>query len=139
LTRRGRRLLGIAGILVVGIALGGVLLLTGVTSASDPAENAGLTVAREQMVWAHGPSVVSRQAISLSDLPAALHRSVSPRVVSDVNVPGLIRRYGAHRKIVLVVMTGEYNSLPPDEGIEVNGEAIAIVDAHTNHVLLLMN
>ncbi|MGH2441649.1 MAG: hypothetical protein ACRDFX_00600 [Chloroflexota bacterium] len=93
----------------------------------------------QQMVWQSGPNVRSTHVIRLHDLKTALHRYVFPRVASDVNTGDLIRRFGANRRVALVVLSGVYNSLPPDEGVMIHGQAVVLIDARTNHGLFLTN
>ena len=91
------------------------------------------------MLWNSGPRVRSAQVLPLRLLPRDLASSVSASVRQHVNVPDLLRRYGPNRQVVLVVLYGVYNSLPPDEGVEIRGDAITLVDPKTNRVLLLMD
>lgn len=121
--------------------LGAGLVWYGLASPSTSAPGAtqvALSYGRSEMQWFSGPTVQNTYTIPLRQLHATLERSVQPpNVVTDVNVPGLIRQYGPNHRIVLVVLYGVYNSLPPDEGAEVRGDAVVLVDARTSHVLLL--
>lgn len=106
-------------------------------SESNRAGQAALAYAKQTTVWVSGPSVQSVSLMRLAQLDAGLRRTVSPRVRSDVNVHDLIRSYGPNRQVALVVLSGVYNSLPPDEGVVAHGVMVSVVDARTNRVLLL--
>lgn len=135
-----RRLLAPLVTLAVLLALGGWILwyLTGsgsvVTSASG---QTALNYARSYMVWQAGPSLKSTQEIRMGQLSQTLARSVPASVRSGVNVGDLISRYGPNRQVDLVILSGTYNSLPPDEGVEINSDVVVLVDPRTNRVMLL--
>jgi hypothetical protein len=107
------------------------------TSRQLHATAVGLSYARGYMSWSYGPTVQSARIIPLKQLESALRTSVPTTVRQDVDVPGLVRHYGANRQVDLVVLSGTYNSLPPDEGVMVTGDVVELVDARTNKVLLL--
>jgi hypothetical protein len=111
--------------------------VVGGAAQQSPAGNAALAYARARTVWYSGPVVQSVRTVPLDRLQGALRASVPAHIQQDVNIPALIRQYGPHRQVALVVLNGSYNSLPPDEGVTVHGDWVAIVDARTNRVLLL--
>jgi hypothetical protein len=138
--RRGWFLLFAAvGVLIVGIAVARFAVTASATSEQTRASHAGLVYAENTMGWLQGPSIRSAHEVRLGQIQSALVAYVSVPTRQDVNVPDLIRRYGSKRQVVLVVLTGTYNSLPPDEGVDVHGDVIEVVDARTNRVLLLMD
>lgn len=101
-------------------------------SSQSAVDQAALTYSQQQMVWSQGPSVQSTRILLLRDLSAALSASVPVHVRRDVNVPDLVRRFGSNRQVALVVLTGVYNTLPPDEGVVVRGQAVVLVDTRTD-------
>lgn len=128
-------------LLVVLVVVGAALFWYGLAAPAGSASSArqvALAAARSQMQWYSGPTVQSTYAIPLRQLQATLNRSVQPEsVAQDVNVQDLIRQYGPNHRIILVVLLGVYNSLPPDEGMTIRGDVVVLVDARSNHVLLL--
>jgi len=139
---RAARLPVAFALVFLGLVVGVGLLWYGLSPSSPPlnaATQAGLVYSRDYMLWNSGPRVRSAQVLPLRLLPRALASSVSVSVRRHVNVPDLLRRYGPNRQVVLVVLYGVYNSLPPDEGVEIRGDAITLVDPKTNRVLLLMD
>lgn len=131
-------------LIFLGLVVGIGLLWYGLSPSSpplNPATQAGLVYSRDAMEWYSGPQVRSAQVLPLRLLPRALVASVSARVRHDVNEPylNLLRRYGPNRQVALVILYGVYNSLPPDEGVEIRGDAITLVDPKTNRILLLMD
>ncbi len=129
-------------LIVLGLVVGVGLLWYGLSPSSPPlnsATQAGLVYSRDYMLWKSGPRVRSAQVLPLRLLPRALAASVSVSVRRHVNVRDLLRRYGPNRQVALIVLYGVYNSLPPDEGVEIRGDAITLVDPKTNRVLLLMD
>lgn len=138
--RRGRFLIFLlAAMMVVGAALLWYGLAVPAGSA-DGARQVALAAARSQMQWYSGPSVQSTYTIPLRRLQTTLRRSVRPlTVATDVNVQDLTHRYGRDHQVVLVVLSGVYNSLPPDEGSTVRGDVVVLVDARSHHVILLQD
>ncbi len=129
-------------LIFLGLVVGVGLLWYGLSPSSPaltPATQAGLVYSRDAMEWYSGPQVRSAQVLPLRLLPRALAASVSVRVRRHVDVPYLLHRYGSNRQVALVVLYGVYNSLPPDEGVEIRGDAITLVDPKTNRILLLMD
>ncbi len=132
---------------LLALALLGVIVLAAaavwvenVTAAPSAAQRAGATArsyAARTTLWNSGPTVRKVRIVPLSSLQAALRASVSPRVAADVNVSDLEHRYGSRRQVALVVLHGVFNTLPPDEGVTVAGDMVAIVDIPTQRVLLL--
>jgi hypothetical protein len=88
------------------------------------------------MVWTHGPGVQSVQTVPLAQLPDAM-RPLPSSVRDNVNVSDLLRRFGRRERVAVVIMTGTYNSLPPDEGVDVKGQVVALVDTRDDRVILL--
>jgi hypothetical protein len=109
------------------------------TSPQDQVAQQGLSYAQQKMVWTSGPMIRIVQEVTAGTLEAALRRSVSSPVRANVNVPDLVRRYGRHHRFVLVILHGTYNSLPPDEGVEVLGDMVELVDEQSRRVVLLTN
>jgi hypothetical protein len=105
--------------------------------AGSKAAQAGLRYARAEMVWTHGPSVVHARVGTIGDLPTLLPSLANTTLRQDVNTRDLIRQYGPRRKVDIIVLSGVYNSLPPDEGVNVQGEALVLVDVESNKVLFL--
>lgn len=128
--------------LIAVIVLSSVILLTQssiVTSRTSSIGQAALGYAGQQMVWIKGPTVVSTHVIRLRDLAKRLRVEVPPAVWSDVNVRALLRQYGPTRQVGLVILSGVFNSLPPDEGVVVHADVIVLVDPRTNRGIYLMD
>ena len=119
------------------IVLAVALHATRGASSPDGAAQAGLHYARTEMVWTEGPVIARRQAGTRGALPALLPRLVTTTLRHDVNTSDLIRRFGPGRPVEILVLSGVYNSLPPDEGVDVQGEALVLVDPRTRRVLFL--
>jgi 4-amino-4-deoxy-L-arabinose transferase-like glycosyltransferase len=139
--RRSRRLrwvlTGVA-VLVVGVLIYVYLALQPASTASTQRfDQVALTYANSQIVWVNGPTVQSTQILPLRRLAAVLQATVHPHVAQDVNTRDLIRRFGANRQVALVVLSGDFNSLPPDEGVTLNGQVVVLVDVHQNRALFL--
>jgi hypothetical protein len=107
------------------------------SSGNSNATQAGLRYARAEMVWIHGPSIVHARTGTIGDLPALLPGMANTTLRQDVNTRDLIRQYGPKRKVDMIVLSGVYNSLPPDEGVDVQGEALVLVDVKSDKVLFL--
>ena len=135
--RRSIRLLVPLLILLLGAGLAWFVVSASATSSQNRAGAAAMSYARTTMVWSSGPGVHSVQVVPLRNLAATLRASAPSALQQDVNVADLIRRVGPDRRVALVLLSGTYNTLPPDEGVIVNGEVAAIVDLKTNRVLLL--
>ena len=88
------------------------------------------------MAWERGPTVAWSRLVRLGELDAAL-QPVHLAGRHDVNTVDLIHRYGKERQVDLVVLQGRFNTLPPDEGVNVNGEVVVLVDMKTRHVILM--
>jgi hypothetical protein len=91
------------------------------------------------MVWVSGPTIQSTHLVTAEGLPSALRQFVPLPVRADVNVQDLIRRYGARHQFTLILLRGTYNSLPPDEGIDIHGDVVELVDRQGRRVVLLTN
>lgn len=89
------------------------------------------------MIWTSGPVVRRSDTLPLRRLSRVLAAEVSPTVASHVNVTDLLRRFGSGREVALVILTGGFNSLPPDEGVDMHGDVVVLLDAHTNTPLFL--
>lgn len=130
-------------LLPAGVVLAGCLFLLwlffeqSAPSAGSKASDAALSYAQRNTVWISGPSARSVQIIALGRLQNTLNASVSPTIARDVNVSQLLGQYGPRRRVALVILHGRYNSLPPDEGVEVTGDVVAVVDGPTDRVLLM--
>lgn len=134
---RRRGVVMLAGVFLVGIAVYGVLTYASArSSAGSRAEQTGINYAQQYFVWSNGPTVVSRQTLPLGRLPAALRSAVPVAVSQDVNTDQLLQQYGPHRTVALDVFHGTYNSLPPDEGLQLTGDVVVLVDVGRNKVLL---
>jgi hypothetical protein len=137
-SRIRRPLMLLAVFLVLGAAcLGAVAYTASAGSPGTDATEAGLSYSRTVMQWIHGPSIVHTRAISLAALPALLPHLTTPALRDDVNTSDLIRHFGPRRQVEVMVLSGTYNSLPPDEGVNIQGEVILLVDRKTNKVLFL--
>lgn len=136
LIRGRRRVLWIAGPLVLlAAAFGLYIFALSPSSGGSSVDQAALRYAGQQIVWNQGPTVQSTHIVRLGDLQHTLAAATPPRVANDVNVPALIQRYGAGRQVALVVLSGEFNSLPPDEGVVARGDVVVLVDTKTNRAL----
>lgn len=138
LVRRGALL----GVFIALALCVGLLWFLRAASAPSEESRAGQTAAsysQQQMVWTSGPTVSSVHILALRHLRPALAASVPSQLRQDVNLGDLERRYGANRQVALVVLSGVYNSLPPDEGVNINGKVVVLVDVRTNRVLLVTN
>jgi hypothetical protein len=109
------------------------------STTQSRAQDAALTYARTEMIWAAGPTVQSVHVIPIHRLETTLRATVPSSVRQDVNVQDLQRRYGPNKQIALVVLSGVYNSLAPDEGVEVHGDVVVLVDPQTDRVMLVMD
>jgi len=126
-----------AAVIVACLAAYGVFAYASpLLSGTSRAQQTGIDYAQQYFVWAHGPTVVSQQTLPLGRLPAALHTAVPPAVGQDINTDQLLQQYGPHRTVALDVLHGTYNSLPPDEGVELTGDVVVLVDVARNKVLL---
>jgi hypothetical protein len=136
---RGRRrfLLLSSGVAVCIVLVYVVHSTVAGSSGGSAATQAGLQYARTEMVWIHGPSIAHERTATMGALPALLRTLASTSLRKDVNTADLIRRYGPHRRIDIIVLSGVYNSLPPDEGVNVQGEVLILVDPQTDRVLFL--
>jgi hypothetical protein len=139
-TRDGRRLaaaLIIIGAVLVALVVVGFQLARSVdVSGQAQATQTGLQYSRTTMAWERGPTVAWSRLVRLGGLDAAL-QSVHLAGRHDVNTAALIHRYGKERQVDLVVLQGRFNTLPPDEGINVNGQVVVLVDMKTRHVILM--
>lgn len=136
---RRRGLLGPGILLAVSLLAGAALIWTQYVAAAPSRQRAtaiGLAYARNTMVWERGPTLVRDTVVPLRRLQPALDTA---RILArrDVNVPRLIRRYGADRRVDLVIVRGKFNTLPPDEGLIVTADVVTIVDMQTGKVLLM--
>lgn len=129
--------LGATGVLAILWGTGVIGVASSSAPGDNPASQAALSYARTRTAWTAGPTVQKVRTVRLSRLSAALRAAVGHRIAQDVNVADLEQRYGRNHEVSLVVLHGSFNSLPPDEGVPVNGDMVAIVDARTNTVVLL--
>ena len=105
-------------------------------NAQQQATQTGLQYSRTTMVWGKGPSVTSSQIVALSGLNTALG-PMHLAVQHHVNTADLVHRYGATRRVDLVVLHGTFNTLPPDEGVNLTSDVVVLVDMKTRHVLFM--
>ncbi len=138
--RRGRGRILLLGALVVLAMCAAILWFAfsvAATSSQSRFADTALSYGQRYVIWSKGPDVQSTHIVPLHGLEGALVANVSPTVRQSVNVSDLVRRYGPNRRVALVVLHGVYNSLPPDEGVSVNGDVVVLVDVQSNRVLLL--
>src|SRR6266487_2259123 len=117
-------------VLAVASLLGAVawVIVQALPSTSNgSAAQISLAYARQTMSWSRGPDVSVSREVTLRQLDAALRRDVPASVRRDVNIPDLIRRFGASHRVELVILSGTYYSLPPDEGANINGKVVVLV------------
>jgi len=142
MTTRNRRRIPSIRPLAVGVLLAIVLVValivitsSGGSSQTSAVDQVALSYAERQMVFNSGPEVRSTHTLLLRNLSHALATYTRRSVAKDVNVRDLIRRFGANRRVTLVVLSAVYNTLPPDEGVVVNGQVVVLVDTRTNRPL----
>jgi hypothetical protein len=141
IARRRRQLTWLAALLLVILVGGSVALflydfpVSG--SSPNPTEQAALSYARQQMVWNSGPTVQSVHVVRLGKIEPVLAANLPAHVVKDITVSDLIQRFGAHRQVAVVVLSGVFNTLPPDEGIVVHGNAVVLVDVRTQRAIYI--
>jgi hypothetical protein len=97
---------------------------------------AALRYAQGQIVWTKGPEVRSAHTVRLRELRSALHAYAPGRVGRDVNVGALIRQYGPNFRVGLVLLSGDFNSLPPDEGVTLH-DVVVLVAIRSNTAFFL--
>jgi hypothetical protein len=128
----------IFALFLICIPLGWLAVSFLTSSSPDPIGQAAVTYSRGQIIWDSGPTVVSVHTLPLRRLSQALASYAPARVVPDVNVPDLVRRFGPNLQVGLVVLHGSFNSLPPGEGVTLH-DAIVLVDARTHKGIFLMD
>jgi len=126
-------------LLLIVLAAGAYLLTqrSAPASADARAQQAALAYAKQYMVWQQGPTARTVYTGPMSGIRKPLEQ-VPASVRSDINLPGLLRRIHPNRRVQLVILRGVYNTLAPDEGVEMAGDVVVIVDARTNKVLFTM-
>jgi hypothetical protein len=142
IVRRSRRSPWIALLLILVATGAAIVWVTYAASASSPqsrASQAALAYAGRYMTWSRGPHVDSVHIVPLRRLSAILATAATPTLRKDVNVGELVRRYGLNSRVALVILSGTYYSLPPDEGVYVTGEAAVLMRAGSDRVILLTN
>jgi len=122
----------VAGTTPTGVAVSGAPPAAD-SRALQKEENYG----RQEVVWSQGPSIESKRVVPLSRLSAALASAVPAATGQNVGTAALEKRYGPRRRVAMVVLRGTYNSLPPDEGVNVSGDVVILVDVKTDRVLVL--
>jgi len=142
--RRSRRLRWVLGCIIVLVAaflvIAFVVLRPGTTSsATQRFDQTALRYADSQIVWNQGPRVAGTSILPLRRLAGTLKQTVHRHVAQDVNVSDLVRRFGRNRQVALVVLSGDFNSLPPDEGVVFNGQIVVLVDTAHNEAFYLMD
>lgn len=131
------RLAGLLALLAIAAAVLVISLSSPTSSDQSSASDAALSYAQQYMVWSHGPTVQSAHIVPLRRLDQAITSYVPAVVRKDINVGDLMQQYGPNKQVALVVLAGTFNSLPPDEGVTINGGVVVIVDVKSDRVLLL--
>jgi hypothetical protein len=124
-------------VLLAASASAWLLLSPAPLTDADHFTSIAMSYAVGNMVWSSGPTVQSSEIVPLARLQTALTSRVPRSVSSQVNVPDLTHQYGPSRKVALVVLHGVYNSLPPDEGVNIRGDVVLLVDVRTGRVLFM--
>lgn len=124
-------------LIATGLVLAWVSLAAAPATAGSRALQAGESYGRQEVVWSQGPSIQTRRVVPVSGLAAALASAVPPTTRQSVDTVSLERRYGPQRQIAMIVLRGTYNSLPPDEGVNISGDVVVLVDVTTKRILLL--
>jgi hypothetical protein len=128
----------VAALFLICIPLGALAISSLNSSAPDPVARAAVAYSEQQIIWDTGPTVQSVHVFPLRQLGQELNAYAPARVVPDVNVADLLRRYGPNLQVGLVVLHGSFNSLPPGEGITLH-DAIVLVNARTKKGFFLMD
>lgn len=130
----------LALLVLVPFTAASVYVAVQVQSLNSPnRDGAAIEYAKMQIVWSSGPTVASSHTLSMKRLEKALELYAPAHLREDIDVSGLIKQYGENRKIVLVILRGTYNSLPPDEGRIVTGDIAVLVDVQKNQGFYLMD
>jgi hypothetical protein len=108
------------------------------SSGTDSISRAAIAYSRGQIIWDSGPTVQSVHVVPLRNLSRALASYAPPQVSPNINVGDLQRQYGPNFRVGLVVLHGDFNSLPPGEGITLHF-AVVLVNARTNKGFFLMD
>ena len=117
---------------LIPIAVGFILIMLQVSKPETRSiGQIGQSYAKQTMVWNKGPVLQGTYPIRMGDLARALRAHVPASVDNRVPIQALIKQYGVKPRIDLVVLTGVFNTLPPDEGVTEPGTAIVLVDAVT--------
>ncbi len=87
------------------------------------------------MIWLHGPTLQSSKIVPIAQITAVLARTPSLR--HNINTSDLQRRFGPAHRLAVVILNGTYNSLPPDEGVNLTANVVVLLDVPDNRVLLL--
>jgi hypothetical protein len=123
------------------LIVGGVValaILNWPESDAQKAADAAVTYGRTQMVWDRGPRAASSHIVPMRDVTAAVTQYASPGIASHFNARVLVRQYGPDHRVAVVVLTGSFNSLPPDEGVTLT-MAVALVDVPSGRVILVID
>jgi hypothetical protein len=129
----------IAACIVAGLVVLGVQAAqSGTESAQQRATQVALQHGRNTMVWETGPTVQSSRELPLSGLAAAV-KTLKGTVRHDVNAGELVHQYGAARKVDFVVLYGKFNTLPPNEGVDLYAQVLVLVDMKTQRVLFMQD
>lgn len=115
---------------LIPITIGFWLLMAQNGGGKTPQTSGQIALAytRSNLHWIRGPYVQATYPTTVGRLQQTLYRHVPIRVVQDVNVRQLVRKYGSKPKVDLVVLTGVFNSLPPNVGVTGPGTVVALVD-----------
>ncbi len=128
----------LVSVILVAMGVGGAWLTlagAGAPTGEDRAIQRAEDFGKSTIVWSQGPSLRDGRVVQLDGLQEALSSLPLPTRY-DVDVAGLERQYGANRRVALVILRGTYNSLPPDEGVDVYGNIVVLVDVKTERVIL---
>ncbi|HEX6506164.1 MAG TPA: hypothetical protein VF221_00880, partial [Chloroflexota bacterium] len=137
LTRRRILRVMVPAAIIICLAAGWLVYSASAGSSTSSATRAGIAYAQDTMEWTSGPTLTHARVARVRDLPAVLPQITGAALRQDVNTADLQRRYGPDRQVDLVVLSGVFNTLAPDEGVNVHGEVLAVVDVKTNRVLFL--
>lgn len=133
---RRRLLIPVVALVLIATPLLWLALSSRASGGESPDASAALAYARQQMVWIQGPHVRSVHTVPLNRLEGALAAYAPPNIRNDVNVSELVHRYGPRLDVAVVMLSGDFNSLPPDEGVVLH-DAIVLVNARTHGAFFL--
>lgn len=128
---------------VLGPMVVAFVILVNVTQGSINTQSPGqvaMSYARRTLQWNQGPYLKGTYPTTMGSLESTMKRHQVPKhVMQDVNVQRLLQQYAPTLKVDLVVLTGVFDTLPPDEGITGPGTMVALVDPRQHRVLYVMD